>query len=129
MPVPTTATYAVAALEAAHQSLVDLIDTDSPGSLTLFDADDVEIASFEFDVPCGTVSPTTGTLTFAMVETSAVVATAATVAYGAIADEAGTAYLSLPAAVGTAAASGYVVLNALEVAEGGTLTVMSVSVG
>lgn len=130
MAVPTVATYSAGAFVAAHTSFRDLIDAGAgAGSIKIRDSADVLLAQVPLSDPCGTVNGTTGQLTITASARDESADASGTAAYGELCDSAGLVHLSLPAQAGTAAVSGYVVLNTLTVAAGGPLEVVSVTLG
>lgn len=57
--------YEPETLIAAHQAVADLVDSGSgPGYVTVWDVNEIELATFVLDYPCGTVDQNTGRLTF-----------------------------------------------------------------
>ena len=130
MPAPTVATYSAAALIAAHTSFRDLIDSGSgAGSIKIRDSADVLLAEIPLTDPCGTVNGTTGQLTITPSGRDESADASGTAAYGEFCNSDGTAYLSLPAQAGTAAVSGYIVINTLTIVAGGPVEVLSAIVG
>lgn len=114
MAVPTVATYSAAALIAAHTTFRDLIDAGSAaGYVTIRDSADVLLAQIPLNDPCGTVSGTTGQLTFSIAGPDPSANASGTAAYGEICDSAGTVHLALPTQSGTSAVSGKLVINTL----------------
>jgi hypothetical protein len=129
MPAPTSPTYSVAALVAAHTSFRDLIDGGSgPGKIRIRSATDVLLAEVILTDPCGTVNGTTGQLTFA-IATQEDAAVAGTAAYGEFCDSANVVHLALPCEAGTTAVSGKLVLNSLLLAGGGPVEIISAVIG
>lgn len=129
MAVPTEATYSVTALVDAQTSLLDLIDTGiSAGKIKIRDASDVLLATITLTDPAGTVAGGTGVLTITPAGT-AVGLTDSTAAYGEITDSNDNIILSLPAAEGVAAVSGYIVISSLTILTDGVITVQSVVIG
>jgi len=130
MPVPTVATYHVDALIEAHTAFRDLIDSGSAaGSVRVRDSSDVLLAEIPLNDPCGTVSGTTGRLTFSIAGPDTSANASGTAAYGEICNSTGTAYLSLPAQAGTAAVSGKLVLNTLSIIATAEVTLLSATIG
>ncbi len=130
MPVPTVATYSVAALVAAHTAFKNLIDAGAgPGTIKLRSASDVLLATITLDDPCGTVNATTGQLVFAIAARDESADISATAAYGQFCDSDGLVHLSLPAATGTVPVSGFIVLNSLSIVGGSPVEVASATVG
>ena len=130
MPAPTVATYSAAALIAAHTSFRDLIDSGSgAGSIKIRDSADVLLAEIPLTDPCGTVNGTTGQLTITPSGRDESADASGTAAYGEFCNSDGTVYLSLPAQAGTAAVSGYIVINTLTIVAGGPVEVLSAVIG
>ena len=130
MAVPSVATYSAAALVAAHTSFRDLIDSGSgPGSIKIRDSADVLLAEIPLTYPCGTVNGTTGQLTITPSGRDESADASGTAAYGEFCNSDGTVYLSLPAQAGTAAVSGYIVINTLTIVAGGPVEVLSAVIG
>lgn len=130
MPAPTVYTYSAASLVAAHTSFRDLIDSGvSAGFIRIRDAADVLLAQVPLVDPCGTVNGTTGQLTFSIAGPDSSADASGTAAYGEICDSTGAVHLALPAQQGTAAVSGKIVLNTLSVIIGGTVSVISATIG
>lgn len=130
MAVPSVATYSAAALVAAHTSFSDLIDSGSgPGSIKIRDSADVLLAEIPLTDPCGTVNGTTGQLTITPSGRDESANASGTVAYGEFCNSDGTVYLSLPAQAGTAAVSGYIVINTLTIVAGGPVDLVSATIG
>lgn len=130
MTVPTVATYSAAALIAAHTSFKNLIDAGSgAGSIKIRDASDVLLAQVALSDPCGTVNGTTGQLVFSIAGPDASADASGTAAYGEFCDSDGLVHLSLPAETGTAPVSGKIVFNSRSILSGGTVEVVSASIG
>lgn len=129
MPAPESATYAVAAKEAAHQALLDLIDAGVGSGFIRIKTDaDVLLAQVPLSDPGGTVSAVTGQLTLSMDGSGTAVADG-TAAYGEVCSAGGVAYLSLPATTGISAVSGYLVLNTLVLATDADVSITSAVIG
>ena len=129
MTVPTVATYSAAALVAAHTSFKDLIDIGTAGSIKIRDAADVLLAQVPLSDPCGTVNGTTGQLAFSMSGPDTSADASGTAAYAEFCDSAGLVHLSLPAQAGSAAVSGKIVLNTLSIVAGGSVAVLTATIG
>lgn len=130
MPAPLTYEYSVAALVAAHTSFRDLIDAGAgAGFIRIRDAADVLLAQVPLSDPCGSVSGTTGQLTFSIAGRDESADASGTAAYGEFCDSTGAVHLALPAEAGTVAVSGKLVLNSLSVVAGGPVEVLSATVG
>lgn len=129
MPAPSSATYSAAAKIAAHTAFLALIDAGSgAGKIRIRNSSDTLLVSIPLSDPGGTVNGTTGQLTFS-VPAAVNVTTSGTAAYGEITDDANTVHLSLPCQQGTAAASGYLVLNSLTLVSGSPVQVLSATIG
>jgi hypothetical protein len=131
MTVPTSTTYSVEAKEAAHQAFADLIDAGSAaGTLKIYSSADVLLAEIPLQDPCGTVSNSTGQLTFDVTGAEDTSADASgTAAYGEFADSDGNVHLAVPCQQGFAPASGFLVLNTLSIVSGGPVELISATVG
>lgn len=131
MPAPANATYSNAAKKVAHEAFRDLIDSGaSAGKLRIRSASDVLLADIPLADPCGTVNATTGQLTFTVTNAKDTSADATgTAAYGEFCDSTNAVHLSLPAQAGTVAVSGKLVLNTLSIVAGGTVELISATVG
>lgn len=130
MPAPSVYTYSAAALVAAHTSFRDLIDSGaSAGFIRIRDAADVLLAQVPLSDPCGSVNGTTGQLTLSIAGPDTSADASGTAAYGEICDSDGDVHLALPAEQGTAAVSGKIVLNTQAIIIGGTVSVISATIG
>jgi hypothetical protein len=126
MPAPGSATYSAAAKIAAHTAFRDLIDSGSgAGFIRIRSAADTLLAQCPLDDPCGTVNGTTGVLTFSFDGRDESANATGTAAYGEICDSDGDVHLALPAASGTVAVSGQIVLNSLSIISGGPVEITS----
>lgn len=129
MPAPSAATYSAAALIAAHNALVTLIDTGAGnGTIKVRTSADALLATVNLDDPCGTVNGTTGQLTLTPDNVPNASATG-TAAYGEICDVAGAVVLALPAEAGSAAVSGKIVFNTLSFVSGTPVEILSATIG
>jgi hypothetical protein len=130
MPVPTQATYSAAALQAAHQSFANLVDSGAgAGSIKVRSSADVLLAQVPLDDPCGSVSGVTGALTLDIAGPDLSADATGVAAYGEICDSNGNVYLALPAQSGNVAVPGYLVLNTLNIVAGGPVYVVSAVIG
>lgn len=130
MPAPSVYTYSAAALVAAHTSFRDLIDSGaSAGFIRIRDAADVLLAQVPLSDPCGSVNGTTGQLTFSIAGPDTSADASGTAAYGEFCDSDGDVHLALPAEQGTVAVSGKIVLNTQAIIVGGTVSVISATIG
>lgn len=130
MPTPTTPTYSAAAKVAAQTAFRDLIDSGSgAGFVRVKNAADVLLSQITLADPCGTVNGTTGLLTFTLPLSDAAANANGTAAYAEFCDSDGDVHLALPCAVGTAAASGYFVMQTLTVVAGGPVTILGATIG
>lgn len=130
MPAPSVATYSSAALVAAQTSFRDLIDSGSgAGLIRIRDSSDVLLAEITLADPCGSVNGTTGQLTLTMPRSDASANASGTAAYGEICDSDGDVHLALPTQAGSAPVTGKMVLNTLTIVSGGSVTVLSATVG
>lgn len=130
MPAPSSATYSLQALIAAHQSFADLVDSGSgAGSIKIRSAADVLLAQVPLNDPCGTVSGVTGQLTLSIAGPDTSADATGSAAYAEVCDSNGNVYLSLPATSGTVSVPGYVVLNTLSIVSGGPVYVITATIG
>jgi hypothetical protein len=129
MPAPTNYEYSVDAIEAAHQSLLDLIDSGAGAGIIRFrDNSDVLLGTITLTDPAGTINVTTGQLTLTAASTSSAVATG-TCTYGEICNSTGTVYLAIPTEAGTSPVSGKLVINSLSIVSGAVITLVSATIG
>lgn len=129
MPAPGSPTYSGAAKVAAHTAFRDAVDSGSgAGTIKIYDAADVLLATITLTDPCGTVNGTTGQLTLTASGAATAVATG-TAAWCTITNSSGTVYLSLDAQAGTSAVSGKIVLNSLSIISGGAVSLVSATIG
>jgi hypothetical protein len=130
MPAPSVATYSLQAKINAHTTFLALIDAGAgPGKIYIRDNADVLLAEIPLTDPAGTVSGGTGQLTITPSGPDTSANNTGTAAYAEFADLAGTVHLSLPAQAGTAAVSGKIVINTLDIIAGGLVTVISATIG
>lgn len=130
MPAPSVATYSAAALVAAHTSFRDLIDSGSgAGFVRIRSSADVLLAQIPLSDPCGTVNGTTGQLTFSISGPDTSADATGTAAYGEFCDSDGDVHLALPAEAGSAAVSGKIVINTLSIVAGGSVELISATIG
>lgn len=119
MAVPTTPTYSIAALVAAHTAFRDLIDAGTgAGSIRIRDAADVLLAQIPLTDPCGSVHGSTGQLTLTPAARDESADASGTAAYGEFCDSAGLVHLAMPVQAGGASASGKLILNTTEILAG-----------
>jgi hypothetical protein len=129
MPAPAQATYSAAALVAAHNALVTLIDTGSGnGTIKIRTSADALLATINLSDPCGSVNGTTGQLTLSIASTPNASATG-TASYGQLCDVAGNVVLALPAEAGSSPVSGKLVLNTLSLVSGTPVEILSATIG
>ena len=129
MPAPGAPTYSGAAKVAAHTSFRDLVDSGAgAGTIKVYTSADVLLATITLTDPCGTVNGTTGQLTLTA-SGAATAAATGTAAYCAITNSTGTVYLSLDAQAGSSAVSGKIVLNSLSITSGGSVSLISATIG
>lgn len=130
MPAPSIATFSAAALVAAHTTFKDLIDAGAgAGSIKIRSAADALLAQVPLVDPCGAVNGTTGQLAFAIAGPDASADADGTAAYAEFCDSNGLVHLALPAVAGASPLSGYIVLNTLTVVTGGSVDILSATVG
>jgi hypothetical protein len=130
MPAPTSATFSLDVRIAAHDALLTLIEAGAgTPAVELRSAADAVLASYPLSDPAGVVSGTTGQLALSIATDTANAAADGTIAYAAIVDGDGDDKLTLPAATGTAAVSGFAVVNQLAVLTGAPVTLLSVTIG
>lgn len=129
MAVPSVATYSAAAKIAAHTAFRDLIDSGSgAGFVRIRSSADTLLAECPLNDPCGSVNGTTGVLTFSFNGRDESANATGTAAYGEICDSDGDVHLALPAASGTVAVSGQIVLNSLSIISGGPVEITSATI-
>lgn len=129
MPAPSSYEYSVAALVAAHNALVTLIDTGSGnGTIKIRTSADALLATVNLDDPCGTVNGTTGQLTLDIDNIPNASATG-TAAYAQVCDVAGAVVLALPTQAGSSPVSGYMVINTLSLVSGTPFEIISATIG
>jgi len=129
MPVPSFPIYSVDAIVAAHTAFRTLIDSGgSAGSIRVRNADDEMLAQIPLGLPCGTIDPATGRMTF-VTAGNGVAGFAGVAAYGEFCDSFGTAHLALPAEEGEVAVGERMVMNALGLELGDPVGVQSATIG
>jgi hypothetical protein len=130
MPAPAQATYTAAALAGAHTAFRDLIDAGiEEGMLQVFDELDNELVRFRFTTISGTVEAGTGQLTLTLSPSTEPCIRSGTATWARIADSAVNVLLSLPVQVGAAAASGFVVLNTVDLVLGEDVEAQTITIG
>lgn len=130
MAVPSVYTYSAAALVAAHTAFRDLIDSGAgAGFVRIRDSADALLAQVPLSDPCGSVNGTTGQLTFSIAGPDTSADASGTAAYAEFCDSDGDVHLALPAEAGSAPVSGKIVLNTLSIIVGGTVTIISATIG
>jgi len=131
MPAPSVPTYSATALVNVHTGFRDLIDGGAgAGFVRIRSAADVLLAQIPLPDPCGTVNGTTGRLTFTVAAAEDASADASgTAAYGEFCDSNAVVHLAIPAQVGTAAVTGFIVLNTLSIVVGGPVRLLSATIG
>lgn len=127
MPAPSAETFGLTVKVNAQTALRDAIDSGAAaGRLRLRDSADVLLWDAPLNDPCGTVAGGTGVLTITL-PTSTVNASAnGTIAYGQLVDSNNNVHWAAPAAAGTTAVAGQVVVNTLSAVSGQPLTVISI---
>lgn len=130
MPAPTVATFSAAAKIDAHEAFLALLDAGTgAGKIYLIDNADAVLATITLADPAGTVSQTTGVLTFAFAAGPFTASASGTIAYADFVDSDDNVHLSLPAQAGTASVAGKIVLNSLNVIQDAEITVVSATLG
>jgi hypothetical protein len=130
MPAPTTATFSVAALSAAHTAFRDLIDAGTAaGAIRIRDNADVLLATVPLSDPCGSVSGTTGQLTFSIAGPDTSADANGTAAYTQFVDSDGNVHLALPTQQGSAPVANRLVLNTLSIIAGAPVYIVSATLG
>lgn len=130
MPVPTEATYSVAAKVAAHTALRDVIDSGAGAGYIEVRGDALQLlATIPLADPCGTVNGTTGQLTLSIAGSDTSADATGTAAYAEVCDSTGAAHLSLPAQAGTTWVAGKIVLNSLSIVTGTEVSILSAVIG
>lgn len=129
MPAPIAATYSLGVRVTAHTAFRDALDAGAgPAIVRVRSAADVLLGTVTLTDPCGTVSGSTGILTFSMAGTGSASATG-TAAYAEFCTSAGAVELALPAQQGTTAVSGRFVMNSLSLVSGNPIEILAASVG
>ena len=122
--------YSPVVLSAAHQALVDLVDGGSgPGKVKVKAAGGVELAVFELDMPCGTVDPNSGRLTFAVAAQELDAPAAGQAAYAVLEDGDEQMLLTVDVVQGTGPVPGKMVLSVVDIVAGGSVELVSFTVG
>jgi hypothetical protein len=130
MPVPSTATYSVAAKVAAQTEFRDLVDAGpAAGTVRIRDAADVLLAEVPLTDPCGTVNGGTGQLTITPAGRDESANATGTAAYAEVCDSTGVVHLALPTQQGTAPVANRFVMNTLSIVAGGPVEVLSATIG
>lgn len=130
MPVPTEATYSVAAKVAAHTALRDVIDSGAGAGYIEVRGDALQLlATIPLADPCGTVNGTTGQLTLSIAGSDTSADATGTAAYADVCDSTGAVHLSLPAQAGTTWVAGKIVLNSLSIVTGTEVSILSAVIG
>lgn len=129
MPAPVSATYSIAAKVAAHEALIDVIDSGvDAGYIEIRSASDALLWTIYLADPCGTVDGGTGILTFDIGDSEAPDAPGMA-AYAQFRDSATNVHLSMPAQAGSSPVQGYLVLNTLTIIADAQITIISATVG
>lgn len=130
MPAPSEATFSLQSKIDAQTSFRDLIDSGSgPGLVRLLNAADVLLAEITLDDPCGSVSGSTGQLTFSIPGPDPSANADGVCAYGEILDSDENVHLALPAQQGSAPVVGKLVMNTTQIFAGQPVTIVSITVG
>lgn|SRR5574337_86450 len=135
-----TYSYSVDSLIAAHTALANLIDSGSgPGTIQVrtgtqpananATATGTLLGTITLADPCGTVSGTTGQLTFSAATPDSAADDAGTIGYVRVLASDGTKIMDLPVQEGSTPVSGYAVFNTLTVAAGVPIELLSMTVG
>ncbi len=122
--------YQPVALVAAHQALATLLDGGaSAARIRVFDADETHLATFMLQKPCGTVDPASGQLAL-LPAGPELNAPAAGVAHHAQLEAGdGEAVAVVSVQEGTAPVPGALVLSVLNIVAGGTVELVSATIG
>ena len=130
MAVPSVATYSAAVKVAAHTAFLALIDAGSAAAyVNVRNASDVLLATVPLTDPAGSVNGTTGQLTLTPDGRDESAAASGTAAYGELCDSDANVLLAIPAATGTAAATGFLVMNTTTIAADGPVELLSITIG
>lgn len=122
--------YSPVVLEAAHQTLADLVDGGSgPGKVKVKSAFGDDLAVFELDMPCGTVDPVTGRLTFAVAAQELDAPAAGQATYAVLEDGDEQMLLTVEVVKGTGPVPGKMVLSVIDIVAGGSVELVSFTVG
>ena len=123
-------TFSAAAYGAAHAAVRDLLDAQTGAAfLRLKDAGGGVLATLPLQKPCGAVDPATGRLTLFPAAEAQTASESGQAASGELCDGAGAVHASLPVTQGTAAVSGFVVLDNLTLLAGGPVALVSAEIG
>lgn len=127
MPAPSAETFSTAAKVAAQTSLRDQFDSGSgPAVLEALSSADVVLLAVTLSDPSGTINSGTGVLTVTMPTATVNAAATGAIAWGRIRDSNNNVHWSAPAAAGTSAVAGQLVVNTLSAVAGQPITVMSI---
>jgi hypothetical protein len=127
MPAPSAETFSATVKVAAQTALRDTIDSGSAaGKLRLRSSADALLWEGNLSDPCGTVNGSTGVLTITMPSYTINASASGTIAYGELVDSNNNVHWAAPAAAGTTAVAGQVVVNTLSAVSGQPLTVISI---
>jgi len=130
MAVPSVATYSAAVKVACHTTLLGLIDAGSAAAkIKIRNSSDTLLSTIPLTDPAGTVNGTTGQLTLTPDGRDESAAATGTAAYGELTDSDDVVILALPAQAGTAAVSGYLVLNTLSIVAAAPVEILTVTIG
>lgn len=128
MPIPTTATFSVAAHTAASTAFRDLVDAGSgPGTVNVRGTSENNIGVITLTDPCGTIDGG-GALQMTAAGASTALGTD-TATYVQVMDSAGVVHLELPVEEGSAPVAGKAVLNTTTFVAGGAVQLISLIVG
>lgn len=129
MPAPAGVDYALTAIIAAHQGLLDRIKAGAGSpTLAILSASDVVLATATIVGADSAVDALTGQIVFAW-SGSVVASVSGVAAYAAIRDGDAVAQVSMPAQAGSVAVSGKIVINTLTLIEGQPVSLVSLTVG
>lgn len=130
MTVPTVPTFSAAALIAANTTFKVLLDAGAGAAFVrVRNSADLLLAQIPLNDPCGTVSGTTGQITFSIAGPDTAADASGTAAYAEFCDSTGLVHLALPVQVGTSAVPGKAALNTLTIVAGSPVTLIAATLG
>lgn len=122
--------YSVAALTAAHEAFLDVLDAET-GNATIAVRSDAHVllGVITLNDPAGSVNPATGQLTLTMLSREESAAATGDIGYIQVRDAEDAVHLTIPAVYGRDPVPGYAVFNTLFVDEGKPIEIDSITIG